>query len=72
LAVTTNENVIEASDFVIADLEVPAQSSITKEGIILSPSEYITVFAEQSEVNAVAWGVTAGSVISVPPITDNS
>ena len=72
LAVTATQNQISATDFLIADLEIPPQSSITKEGIILSPTEYITVFAEESAVNAVAWGVTAGSVISVPPIQDNT
>lgn len=72
LGITDNQNIIADNEFLYKDIQLNANSTITKEVIAVGSQEYVTVVANGKDVNAVVSGLASGTDITVSAISDNS
>ena len=68
IAVSSTESPLN-TDWIEYDVEIPAKGVLERTGIWVNSGHYIVVRSNMPNVNAVAWGATKGSLISVPSLT---
>lgn len=56
------------TEWIEYDTEIPANGVLERTGIWVNSAQYIVVRSNMPNVNAVAWGATKGSIITVPSL----
>ena len=71
MAISNSETSPLNAEWVEFESQLVAKGTLERTGIVLNPGQYIIVKSSQSNVNAVAWGVTSGESEGLPAITQN-
>lgn len=71
IAVTDDVNTVTAVEYIEHGTEIPAKGQLERTGVIVGQGQFLSVVADETNVNVVAWGTEIGNSVSVDPIPPN-
>lgn len=71
VAISSSSSLVNDAGWFEYESSLIAKGTLERTGIVVNPGQYLIVKSSQSNVNAVAWGVTLGDTVVTPAITQN-